>query len=190
MICSDFFQGMEIKNYYNIIDMPADSFPVKVENGMGYFANNVYHMMRKDNSLIFARDAITKYYTSTSGYVCILEVPLEEILYYKCEGSLRYEQQISGGGGMGINYGGAVIGGLLFGSAGATIGSRKNEEIQKVESKTITHDTRIVMLVMRKKDMIYKISFDINAECAFDWLIPDKQYDYVIQKRREMYENI
>ncbi|MFR5151161.1 MAG: hypothetical protein ACLTER_17910 [Ruminococcus sp.] len=60
----------------------------------------------------------------------MVELEVGDILYYKSEGALRYEQQLSGGGGMGINYGSAVIGGLLFGQAGAMIGSRRKEEVK------------------------------------------------------------
>lgn len=41
---------------------------------------------------------------------------------------------------------------------------------------------------LEKNGRIYQVGFDINSELAFDWLIPEKQYDYVIQKRREQYE--
>lgn len=175
-----FFKKLGIKNYYNIIDIPVESFSVNVENGAGFFIKSGYQVLREGNALIFTRASVNE--------VCIARLHIDEILYYKSEGALRYEQQISGGGGMGINYGGAIVGGLLFGDAGATIGSRMNEEIQKIESKTITHDTRIVTLVVKRDNIIYQIGFNINAEVAFDWLIPEKQYDYVIQKRREMYE--
>ena len=81
-----------------------------------------------------------------------------------------------------------VIGGLLFGQAGAMIGSRRKEEVKEIESRTIAHDTRVISVAFRKNGRIYQVGFDINSELAFDWLIPEKQYDYVIQKRREQYE--
>ena len=83
---------------------------------------------------------------------------------------------------MGINYGSAILGGLLFGQAGAVIGSRQNEEVKNIESRTIEHDTRLITLAIKVDGNSYQIGFDINSELAFDWLIPEKQYDYVIQK--------
>ena len=181
----EIFQHIHIRNFYNVIDIPKENFNVRVMNGAGYFSNNNFIMMRKNNSLIWVR-------VSNSGwdgrYVTMVELEVGDILYYKSEGALRYEQQLSGGGGMGINYGSAVIGGLLFGQAGAMIGSRRKEEVKEIESRTIAHDTRAISVAFRKNGRIYQVGFDINSELAFDWLIPEKQYDYVIQKRREQYE--
>lgn len=173
------------KNYFNIIDIPEENFNIKVVSGNKFFGNCKYIMMRKGNSLIFARASVTGY---DGRYVAIVEINIKDILYYKSEGTLRYEQQLSGGGGMGINYGSAILGGLLFGQAGAVIGSRQNEEVKNIESRTIEHDTRLITLAIKVDGNSYQIGFDINSELAFDWLIPEKQYDYVIQKRREQYE--
>ena len=181
----ELFQQIHIKNYYNVIDIPQENFNVKVLNGAGYFSNNDYIMMRKNNTLIWVRTTIVGW---KEHYVTMVELEVGDILYYKSEGALRYEQQLSGGGGMGINYGSAVIGGLLFGQAGAVIGSRRNEEVKEIESKTVAHDTRVISLAFRKNGRVYQVGFDINSELAFDWLIPEKQYDYVIKKRREQYE--
>lgn len=165
-------------------NISTESFSVFVENSVGFFQKAKYQMMRTQDSLDFIR----KIGMYSSNKICKVSIPLDEILYYKSEGMIRYEQQLSGGGGMGINYGGAVIGGLLFGDAGAMIGSRKNEQIQNIEGKTVTHDTRILTLAIKRNNVVYQVGFNINSELAFDWLIPEKQYDYVIQKRREYYE--
>ena len=97
---------------------------------------------------------------------------------------------ISGGGGNETSYGGAIVGGLLFGAAGAIIGSQKNEEKISVSSTTVEKDTRIVVLVIKVDTTVYQIACEQTAEGIFDWIIPDKQYNYVIQKRREMYESM
>ncbi len=176
-----FMQKIGVRNFRNIINIPEDVFAVKVINGEEYLAQRDYITFRQGNQLYLIRESY--------GDVCIAQIDIDKILYYKSEGSLRYEQQVTGGGGAGVNYGGAIVGGLLFGDVGAMIGSRRNEEVKEIETKTITHDDRIVLLALKAKGKSYQIGFDINSEMVFDWLIPEKQYDYVISKRREMYEN-
>ena len=180
--CAEKIKQNELSNISNV---SAESFSVDVENSVGFFQKSRYQMIRNGNAIDFVRKDL-RYSTNK---ICKVSILVDEILYYKSEGMLRYEQQLSGGGGMGINYGGAVIGGLLFGEAGAMIGSRKNEQIQNIESKTVTHDTRILTLAIKRNNAVYQVGFSIGSEMAFDWLIPEKQYDYVIQKRREYYEN-
>lgn len=182
----DLKQTIHLKNFYNILDIPEESFQVTIVNGNDFCQEDTYHVFREQDNLLFVRVKIDSYYGKDK--IIIIRVKLNDILYYRSEGSIRYEQQISGGGGMGINYGSAIIGGLLFGGTGAIIGSRRNEEISEIESKTITYDDRIVTLVIRKEGRIFQIGFNVNDELAFDWLIPEKQYDYVIQKRREKFE--
>ena len=179
---SKFYYDLGVRNYYNIINIPAtETFQLSAIDGNAFMKNTDYEMWRNNNTITFMR--------TDQNNVTIIDIPVNDILYYKPEGEIRYEQLISSGKGSGINYGGAVIGGLLFGGAGAIIGSNKNQGSQQIQSKTVTYDTRIITLIFRKDNDIYKISFSRNASLAFDWLIPEKQYDYVISKRRKMYEN-
>ena len=120
--------------------------------------------------------------------VRVAEIGVDEIVYYKSGGSIRYEQMISGSGGGENSYSGAIVGGLLFGSAGAIIGSRAKETKTEISSTTVTHDTRVLILCIKRNSVMYTISLSLEAEQVLDWLIPEKQYDYVVQKRREMYE--
>jgi len=118
----------------------------------------------------------------------LTEIPIDKVIYYKEEGSLRYEQEISGGGGMGISYTSAVIGGLLFGTAGAIIGSRNGQEIREIKSETREIDTRIVILKMYDQyNNISNFVFDCNAVNAFEWYISEKEYAYIIDRRRNSY---
>lgn len=175
-----FYVQTGLRNYYNILQIPyTEVFTISVQHGNGYIRDGEHQMWRDNNCLVL----VNRY----QGHIETARIPISDILYYKLEGELRYEQQISGGGGMGINYGGALIGGLLFGGAGATIGSRKNEEIKSIQSSTVSHDSRIIILAVTYESAVYQVGFSINNELAFDWLIPEKQYDFVINQRREMY---
>lgn len=182
----ELISSLEIKNLYNIIDVPKDCFVIKVSGGKEILQNEKYVFWRNENCLYFAKS-----YSSVTDKqtIFLTEIPIEKILYYKEEGSLRYEQEISGGGGMGINYTGAVIGGLLFGTAGALIGSRNGQEIKEIKSETKAVDTRIVILKIYDEDNnISNLIFDCNTVNAFEWYIPEKEYRHVIEKRRDTYE--
>ena len=148
----EFYENIGIKNFFNIVNFSGtDIFGLSLEKCArnGFIRNASYDIWRENKNLYF----VNRY----QNYIEVTTVPTDEILYYRSEGELRYEQQISGGGGMGINYGSAVVGGLLFGTAGATIGSRRNEEIKQIESKTVTHDNRKVLLMIKRNGIIYKI---------------------------------
>ena len=96
----EILENIHWRNFFNVIDIPEENFNVKVINGDKFLGNYKYIIMRKNDSLILTR-------ASTSGwdgrYVTIVEINIKDVLYYKAEGALRYEQQLSGGGGMGIN---------------------------------------------------------------------------------------
>ena len=179
-----FFKEIGVKKYYNIIDVPEDVFPIRVDGGNGFLTDGcMYIVFRQQGRLFFLRPDM-----NDSGYVVIAEIGIEEIRFYRQEGSLHYEQSISGSGGAKNSYGGAIVGGLLFGTAGAVIGSRKNETPVSISSTTVKHDTRIVALSVKRGIRSYNISFPVETEGTFDWLIPEKQYEYVISERRQAFK--
>jgi hypothetical protein len=128
------------------------------------------------------------FYRGTQKGIDVTEIGIDEIVYYRSEGSLKYEQIVSGGGGASTSYKGAIVGGLLFGATGALIGSRANETKTEISMGTVTYDDRILMLNILRDYHPYSVSLSLDAEDILAWLIPEKQYNYVIQRRREMYE--
>lgn len=184
---NNLISSLKIKNLYNIIDVPKDCFVVKTIDGKDILENEKYVFWRGIDSLYFVKSRSS---LSDKQTIFMTEIPIDKVIYYKEEGSLRYEQEISGGGGMGINYTSAVIGGLLFGTAGAIIGSRNGQEIREIKSETREIDTRIVILkIYDQYNNISNFVFDCNAVNAFEWYIPEKEYTYIIDRRRNSYES-
>ena len=184
---SNLISSLKIKNLYNIIDVPKDCFVIKAVEGKNILENEQYVFWREKTCLYFvkSRSSLTDKQT-----IFLTEIPVDKVIYYKEEGTLRYEQEISGGGGMGINYTSAVIGGLLFGTAGAIIGSRNGQEVREIKSETRKIDTRIVILkIYDKHNNISNFIFDCNTVNAFEWYIPEKEYSHIIDKRRIYYTN-
>ena len=181
---SALFKNLHFKNFYNIIDLPEEVITLTVNKGNGFLANNVsYAAFRKDGFLVLLRPETTNPYI-----VYASEIAIDEIRYYRQEGSLYYEQSLSGTGGGSNSYGGAIVGGILFGAAGAIIGSRKNDTPVNITTTTTKHDSRIVVLNLQRNGHSYNVSLSPSTEDALDWLIPEKQYDYVISKRRQYFE--
>lgn len=181
---ADFFKEVGVRNFFNITNIPEDILQIKVLHGNGFISSNTtYAIFRNEGKLTMLRPPAMG---GTSCYIC--EIGIDEILYYRQEGALRYEQQITGSGGGSTSYTGAIVGGLLFGVTGALIGSRANEKETNISTEIIEKDTRILYLVVKRQGLVYQISFSLDAEMVFNWILPDKQYDYVIQKRREVYE--
>lgn len=186
---SKFFQALGVKNFYNNLDVPEDIFTTTVIDGDGFLANNMsYLVFRNSEVLVFLRHTGSD--SNGNEKVFISRIPIEEVLYFRQIGSLRYEQLIYGSGGSSNSYGGAIVGGLLFGSAGAIIGSRKNERETNISTKTIEKDTRLLVMAIKHEATIYQISFGLNSEDVFNWILPDKRYEYVLQKRCDMYERV
>ena len=77
----------------------------------------------------------------------------------------------------GSSLGGAVIGGVFAGEAGAVIGSRK--EIVPIKSELVTHDTREMFLNYYDEGIKRSIFFNYNDYGAFEEIIPQKAYNIV-----------
>lgn len=114
----------------------------------------------------------------------ILKIPLDNIIYFKEIGKVDYLAKVNGGkiNGGGVNIDGALAGGMIFGAAGAIVGSQLGTEIQSTDINTTveTVDTRQVSL--RYKDSNDKIAEEIYPYEVFDFLmkvIPEKEITIV-----------
>ena len=169
-----------------LLTIPPDTAIVKLKKS---------EFIQNDGACLFWRNAGNLYITEEiqanfeKNKLSIITIPVNQIRYYKEEGSLRYEQIISGGGGGGANLGGAALGSFLFGGVGAIIGSNYGSQIAPITSETIEVDTRLIYLVFTNSaGKEYTITFEQDAIQAFEWFLPDKEYSHVIEKRRQDYE--
>lgn len=104
---------------------------------------------------------------------------VDDIRYYKLEGSVYQQQRISGGGGGGSSIKGAVVGGLVAGNAGAIIGSRK--KIDDVQTTYVEEDDRRVVVMFVDDDEL-----DLPYQ-FYDRLLdyaPEKDYDNYIAAKK------
>lgn len=104
----------------------------------------------------------------------IAEIDKRKINYYKEKGDLNSVSTISGGG---VNMQGAILGGLLFGGAGAIVGSSVGTN---VNTKVETADNRCIEL--NYTDQNGKIKIEILPYACLEVLnniIPEKVFDYV-----------
>lgn len=107
-----------------------------------------------------------------AGYLRVKEhYPIDKIMFFRESGTLQYTTSVQGGG---VNVAGAVVGGMVAGTAGALIGSR-----QEVKSTTIEHDDRKV--VLKLNDGTEKV-YDYKYYNYFIKLIPEKEYSFVMAK--------
>lgn len=114
------------------------------------------------------------------------KIQLENIDYFKEEGTVQYVSDVSGGG---VNIKGAVAGAVLAGDAAAIIGSRVGTET-KTTINTI--DKRHIILVYREnnsvKSMDIKSSDPEKTMNALRALIPQKEYTVVSLNKQESAE--
>lgn len=106
-----------------------------------------------------------------------LRIKVDDIKYFRLIGDKYVTTEVSGGGGGGSSIKGAIIGGLIAGEAGAIIGSRK--EVAEVKSNSVIHDEQSVLLYDKSLKQVLKFNADIYK--IFLKLIPEKEYDVVVQ---------
>lgn len=104
-------------------------------------------------------------------------IHLSNIHYFYRDGEVYTETKVSGGGNTGPNIGGAIVGGIIAGPAGAIIGGQNKR--QPIKSETIRHDERKTVLVYNKG----KLEFAPEDYAVLMKLIPDKELSVVQQKR-------
>lgn len=105
-------------------------------------------------------------------------IPVEDIKYFTKEGHLQHNTVVSGGND-GPSISGAIIGGVLAGGAGAIIGSRVNNK--EIKSEIVENDARKTILKYYKNGNLISKEYDYQAFNVFEELIPDKEYNIVLQ---------
>lgn len=102
---------------------------------------------------------------------------LSDIVMFKTEGDKQYITETSGGG---VNYDGALVGGLLFGGAGAIVGSQAGTDIK---TTTKEMDNRFITLYYNynsklQTERIVSTDYDQTVS-ALRQLIPQKEESVV-----------
>lgn len=117
--------------------------------------------------------------TSPSG---VKAIPLDDILFFKTEGSVAHLSNVQGGG---VNLQGAVAGAIIGGGAAAVIGSQIGTE---TKTEIITKDDRKVILYTQAGECVK--TQDIRSEnvdntiAALRSLIPSKE-ESVVQVNKQ-----
>ncbi len=112
----------------------------------------------------------------------ITTIPLENILSYQLIGRVEHTTITSGGGGGGgqPNIRGAVIGGLLFGGAGAVVGSQTGVYINPIKSEIVEHDSRVTILNLKNdkgQAEIRELPYYYSE--VFMKVIPEKEFSFI-----------
>ena len=111
-----------------------------------------------------------------------IDILIDKIKYFRLIGQKYVTTEITGGGGGGSSLKGAVIGGLIAGDVGAVVGSRK--AVDEVKGTSTVHDEQVVLLY--SSDLKQVITFNSNAYSILTKLIPEKEYEVVVQSGKEV----
>lgn len=111
-------------------------------------------------------------------------IPLENIVSYQSTGYVEHATRVSGGGGYGggVNKKGAIVGGLLFGGAGAIVGSQIGTEffINPITSNIIEYDYRKTMLNLKNAQGQVEIKeLPYYYAEVFQKVIPEKEFNFL-----------
>ena len=157
----------------------AETVTVSQATGFDLLSSYKYYAWIEKNILsLFPVSKERALFRTFEDKIHVTAIPLDDIIHFCKDGEIFHEQIISGGGGGGSSLKGAVIGGIIAGEAGAIIGSRK--ETEAITSRTVTHDTRCVLLKVKSGE----IKFNSNDYDVFAKLIPEKEYQVIEELRR------
>lgn len=106
-----------------------------------------------------------------------IDILIDKIKYFRLIGQKYVTTEITGGGS---SLKGAVIGGMIAGDVGV-VGSRK--AVDEVKSTSTVHDEQVVLLY--SSDLKQVITFNSNAYSILTKLIPEKEYEVVVQSGKE-----
>ena len=101
----------------------------------------------------------------------IVEIPIDDIVLFTRYGDMYTTTTVSGGGS---SLGGAIIGGMIAGDAGAIIGSRR-----EVTVSTLKVDERQTVLCVKKDNYEEYLFFNQQGYDGFLSLIPSKEMTMV-----------
>lgn len=105
-----------------------------------------------------------------NGVTPIFKINSRDLLFYSHEGDFYIKTDVSGSGG-GSDYVKAIVGGVLFGAAGAIVASRKGVNISTTTEEV---DKRNTVLYYKYKGEIMDAHFDSNTYKTFKRLLPGK----------------
>ena len=122
--------------------------------------------------------------TDDNDLFMISVIPLENILSYQVIGNVEHTAVTSGGGGDSKqpNMRGAIVGGLLFGGAGAIIGSQMGAgiTINPVQSSVVEYDSRVTMLNLKNAQGQAEIrELPYYYSEVFLKVIPEKEFNFI-----------
>ena len=155
------------KDQFNPIGVTSHENAKFTIQSSNYSYEGYLFVWRNDDELCFCNSS------SRRG----LRFDLNQVKYYRLLGEKYVTTEVSGGGGGGSSIKGAVIGGLIAGDAGAIIGSRK--AVDQVKGTSTVHDEQVVLLY--DKELKEIIQFNSAAYKIFTRLIPEKDYEVVVQ---------
>ena len=120
--------------------------------------------------------------SSSNDLFMLSVIPLKNIVSYQLIGNVEHTAITYGGGGGGgvPNLRGAAIGGLLFGGAGAIIGSQTGIFINPISSKILEFDSRRTMLNLKNEEgqvEIRELPFYYSE--VFMKVIPEKEFHFL-----------
>jgi hypothetical protein len=129
---------------------------------------------------VYRKDDVIEFADIVLFGIGIYKIPILNIISYNRIGDMYTETNITGGGGREVSVTGALVGGVIAGSAGAAIGGRK--KIRDIKSTTTVVDKRSTILEIDYKGKSEFLKFDSNAYDAFFNLIPEKEFNLVKSK--------
>ena len=139
-------------------------------------AETTVRNIRYNETLLFETETAIR----NNDIVSTQKIPVKNILYFQSKGTKQYISEIHGGG---VNTGGALAGGMLFGVVGAIVGSHLGTELQS-ETKEIDERSALLKYTDENGNTLV-IPFDVDSYDAFMEVIPEKEYDQVTLPKDE-----
>lgn len=175
---------------YVLTDTELIRYPINITSGNVCLTTSVesypiYKLIKAATPSVDIESECTSFVLSMSRFENEKRYLLNSIEYYNEVGNLQYTSEVQGGGGGGANVYGAIKGGLLFGAAGAIVGSQVGTESKPISTTVRKHDNRSVRFVYKDSMGVHDVVLPHEDLDALLTLIPDKKYDTVMLKNQE-----
>lgn len=157
-----------LKSYLEKYQLPDSTSFICGGNPLTNLETLVCYIRLNNNELVFV-----PHYVYRHDNIPILNILVDDIKYFDIKG--EKEIHVSGGGGGGLSFGGAVIGGLIAGPAGAIIGSR--EKTKPITTNEV--DMRQAILVFQYNNKDRFMFLEPDAYKLLIKLIPQKEFNLV-----------
>ncbi|NRT88873.1 SHOCT domain-containing protein [Clostridium beijerinckii] len=151
------------------IELNSEKYQTKAQYGNKMLLGRLFNIWKEENRIILCESFNINKPKDLIAVKTI--IPIENIKFFTREGEYRVDNIVQGGG---VNFKGAIVGGVIAGEAGAILAGR--EKITTTQKEVDKRQTYLYYIDnnQEKRIVFFSESYDLLLE-----LIPNKEIGYI-----------